>query len=855
MPAWAGAQIKTDGSVGPAQTLSGPNYTIPSSLGRLSGGNLFHSFKKFNIRTLGDGTIESATFTQDGPGSISNVIGRVTGGYPSSINGVLRVAIPGANLYLINPKGVVFGPNASLDVPGAVHVGTADYVKFADGTKFQADLSQESTFSVAQPAAFGFLGPAAPIVVNGSVLQVQPKQTLSLVGGDIELHGATLTAPGGRVNLVATASEGEVTLPALDVSSFAALGQVQVLEGSTVDASGDPFSGDGAGGTVAVRGVSLLVDSSTLSSNTFGDVDGTQIGIDLKLTDQLVVSGVSLIGTTSGVVFDPVEGAFVPTGGVGRGGDVSISAGTVLLNGFPLNGFYLLGTMTGSGRGGDVHITATDLTVDGAAVATTGIADGRAGDMVLDLARLTVSNSGLVASAAFGSGPTGDVLVNASESVTLTGVLSGFTIFNNDGDGGLLSIITPLLSMDGGASISSSGQSVGLGANIVITTDRLSMTNGSLITSAGVFGDAGDITVTVTGTATIAGTLEGQPGGILTSSNADAAVGDITMQVGSLSLGGGALIRSGTVSGTLGGGALSIAAQQDISITGGSGIESEAFIGDVGAVSLSARGITLDRGHISTDTLEAGRAGDILLDAQSVTLRNRSFITSTSDLLATGNAGTITIGVPATISSPARPVGRLTLENSRIATEAESAEGGDINILASQIVYLLDSSIKTSVHGGSGSGGNIFIDPQFVVLNSSEIRADAIAGNGGNLDIITDVFLTSDSILSATSRFGVPGTIDVRANITDVSGALVQLPADVLEATTLLRASCATRLADSKTSSLVVATRDGVPREPGGLLPSPVRARPPEEPGFGSADAPAPALRLAGLFLESPCAR
>lgn len=878
-PAVAPAQIKTDGSVGAAQKLTGPNYVIPSSLGRLSNRNLFHSFSKFNIRTLGDGTIESATFTQDTAGTISNVIGRVTGAYPSSINGVLRVAIPGANLYLINPKGIVFGPNASLDVPGSVHFGTADYVKFADGTKFYADLAQESSFSVAQPAAFGFLGPGAPITVNGSVLQVAPKQTLSLVGGDIELHAAlvndetrlaTLSAPGGRVNLVATASAGEVTLSPLDVSSFATLGQVQVLEGSTVDASGvdpavDPGS-DGAGGTVAVRGASLLVDGSALSANTFGDVDGTQIGIDLKLTSQLVLSGFSSVGTlTTGAgrggdaaIDTPsllvVGGSSLGTAtfGPGPGGDLYITAQSATIN-----GFSSVSAFTGaSGRGGDLHVVGTELTLDeGSTLSTVTSADGPAGNLLLELARLRVANGAVIGSVSTASidelggltpGRTGDVTVTATESITLSGSLSGFTIFNIDGDGGLLSLTTSALTMDTGAAISSAAQNLGRGGGIVIVADRLDMSGASTITTAGVFGDAGNIDLTVTGAATISGPFSG----ILTSSSGTAAVGDITMQVGSLGLLASALIRSGTLAGTVGGGALSITTPGDILIAGGSGIESQAFVGDVGAVTLTARNLTLDRGHISTGTLEAGRAGDVMIDARSVVLRNGSEIASTSDLLATGNAGTILIG------RPDKPVNRLVLDHSRIATEAESAEGGDIKIHASALVYLLDAAIVTSVHGGSGSGGNIFIDPHFGILNGSVIRADAIAGNGGNLDIFADIFLaSSDSILSASSRFGVPGVIDVRAGVTDVSGALVQLPANVLEATALLRASCAARLADSKTSSLVVAARDGVPREPGGLLSSPLRARPPEEPGHGTAESAPRPLRLAGLFLDAPCAR
>lgn len=160
------AQITLDGSLGPRGPLSGPNYAIPHDVGQSRGRNLFQSFGQFNIQRG-----ESATFT--GPTSIRNILSRVTGGQSSTIDGTLRSTIPGAHLYLLNPSGVLFGPNATLDVQGSFHISTADYLRLADGTRFVARLSDTTTLSVAPPAAFGFLGPtAAPITVQGSALSV-----------------------------------------------------------------------------------------------------------------------------------------------------------------------------------------------------------------------------------------------------------------------------------------------------------------------------------------------------------------------------------------------------------------------------------------------------------------------------------------------------------------------------------------------------------------------------------------------------------------------------------------------------------------------------------------------------------
>ncbi|MBK8534014.1 MAG: filamentous hemagglutinin N-terminal domain-containing protein [Candidatus Competibacteraceae bacterium] len=143
------AAVTLDGSVGRAGALPGPNYQITADLGRQVGGNLFHSFGQFSITTG-----ESATFS--GPNSISNIIGRITGGQSSFIDGAIRSTIPGANLYLLNPAGVLFGEHATLDVPGSFHVSTADYVKLSDGGHFDARNLGNSVLTVAPVAAFGF---------------------------------------------------------------------------------------------------------------------------------------------------------------------------------------------------------------------------------------------------------------------------------------------------------------------------------------------------------------------------------------------------------------------------------------------------------------------------------------------------------------------------------------------------------------------------------------------------------------------------------------------------------------------------------------------------------------------------
>jgi filamentous hemagglutinin family protein len=146
----AQAQIATDGSVGPRIELNGPEFDIGAEFGRQAGRNLFHSFDRFSLSTG-----ERATFS--GPDQIRNVISRVTGGERSDIDGTIRSTIEGADFYFINPAGVLFGPNARLDVKGSFHVSTADELRFEGGEVFSADLEARSSSPSLAPRPSVFL--------------------------------------------------------------------------------------------------------------------------------------------------------------------------------------------------------------------------------------------------------------------------------------------------------------------------------------------------------------------------------------------------------------------------------------------------------------------------------------------------------------------------------------------------------------------------------------------------------------------------------------------------------------------------------------------------------------------------
>lgn len=199
------AQIATDGTLGATTNLTGPNFQIPANLGQQRGGNLFHSFKEFNIDTG-----QSATFT--GPNTVQNILTRVTGEQRSWIDGTLRSEIPNANLYLLNPSGILFGKNARLDInSGSFYASTADGINLGNDGKFLARSPKDSTLTMSEPSAFGFLdSQPASIEIQGDTLAIKnhtyyaPNGTINVTATNIHLDDSTLYAPNGTINIKGT---------------------------------------------------------------------------------------------------------------------------------------------------------------------------------------------------------------------------------------------------------------------------------------------------------------------------------------------------------------------------------------------------------------------------------------------------------------------------------------------------------------------------------------------------------------------------------------------------------------------------------------------------------------------------
>jgi hypothetical protein len=265
-----------------------------------------------------------------------------------------------------------------------------------------------------------------------------------------------------------------------------------------------------------------------------------------------------------------------------------------------------------------------------------------------------------------------------------------------------------------------------------------------------------------------------------------------------------------------------------------------------GSVLISGVGSDGAPSGIFTDSRGPGDAGSIFLNTSSLVMRDGAQISSSSEglMAGAGSGGYIDIvagrvemsgigsnGIPTRISAESSGPGiagdiRIRASDAlilsggaEIATRADRADGGNIALTVGQLVQLTDSRITTSVGSGVGNGGNIDIDPVFVVLNNSVIQANAYGGNGGNIRIVTDYLISSnDSRIEASSQLGIAGSIEISSPNVDVGSGLAVLPSGYLDASLLLRDACAGSRGTA--SSLVGAGNGGLPQGPGGLFTS-----------------------------------
>jgi filamentous hemagglutinin family protein len=750
------AQVVLDGKFGTSGALSGPNYSVTAGMGATRGKNLFHSFTQFDLKA-GD----VATFT--GPANIQNILSRVTGGSPSSIDGTIRSDIPGANFFIINPSGIVFGPNASVDVSGSFAASTANYLKLADGARFVASLdADDSGLSTAPVSAFGFLGGnPGSLAVQNSTIKVLDGKTISLVGGDLKLDGGSAKAPQGQINVASVQSAGEVpvdpgSLNAAQFSSaFPKQGQISLQNMAQLDASGE------GGGRIVIRGGRLTVDQSAIKANSTGGNDGR--GIDVAIANDLALSNGGQIVSAS-------------TTGLGAGGNIEVTAKSISLNG---------GGMVDENFSPSTQITATTGDM------FNGGGPARGGDITIHTGSLELVNSAQISSASFGAGNAGRIEITASsirldaQLTSLTQISANTQAIEGAGNAGDIVIRTGTLDMVNAATIFAAAYGSGTAGLVDIQAHTVNLLRAAIIT-AGTFGsgNGGNVKM-VADTIRINGqdTVNGGPD-FLTGIQAITTFGSSPAPGGSIHVNAGTLDMEHM----------------------GSVYTTSYGIGPGGNVEVKAGTLTLGSDStIQASGLSTGPAGTLS-------------ISSGSDLILTGNSAISTSALQSSGGDIHVDAGHdIRVTDSQVTAQAGPGGGGNITLTAPSMIYLLNGTLTAQAEG---DGGNLsIVNPAFFIMNNGGLISKSTSANGGNITILSDFFFQSGSTIDASAPFGLPGTVSVSAPQVDLSGVLIGLPSNLLDAENQLRPDCAVRLSDN-VSSFIMLGQGGLPLQPGGFVPS-----------------------------------
>jgi len=560
---------------------------------------------------------------------------------------------------------------------------------------------------------------------------------------------------GGSRSTQPFPAAGEVAIDPVtanvDASSIGVQGHIEVNNSAMVDASGE------GGGRVVILGGRLVVEGegTSVKADTLGAQNGR--GIDIELTDGLEVRNAGQVTTS--------------TFGTGKGGDITITAPSILMEGDSFEHTPRIASETFSpvmeGMGGAITFHADSLTLNAAAeISTTTFGPANAGAIDINASTLRLIGSDFAltqisanANPLVGDGGAGGDLVIHADSVEIANGAGLTAITYGSGNAGVIDVLARSLTLLGGGIGVTTGLT-GNGGAVRIQADTVTMDQ-----------------------------MNGFPSFISAVTFGDGQGGSITLDLaGSLRLLNGSSISANT-QGANAGGSINIHAR-DINLDASSSVQCAAVFDINGQQS-------------------SGQAGAIALNADTSVLLNGGSSIRTSAPL--NNGGNISVAAGSEIR----------IADSQITTEA-GLNGGEILLAAPELTYLLNSKLTAQADttgSGFGNGGNLTIDPSFLILNNSALISKSSFGNGGNIGIQTDYFFKSASTIDASAPFGLPGTVSVSAPEVDLSGSLIGLPSNLLGAETQLRSDCGVRLTEN-ISSFVVLGRGGLPLEPGGFVPS-----------------------------------
>jgi filamentous hemagglutinin family protein len=763
-----------DGTLGTQVLGVNNNFDIVGGLDR--GQTLFHSFTDFSVPTNGRANFLNL-------GGKRDIITRVTGGLFSDINGIVNTN--GANFLLINPQGIVFGPNARLNLGKAFVASTATGVDFVDpvgktynfGVNGAGDgpliaVNPNVLFNPSKLIMGGNSSGSSGIVNYGTLQTANQGQYIGLIGGNITMNGGKIVAPGGRVDLGGLNSAGTIGIDSQGLvfgGNSLVRSDISLLNGAQVAVRADktlgtvdPFfnnaSSPGSSINISANNVRLANDKSVANP--------TPSSLDAGLTTNSIVK----IASTGDVRIDST-------------GDLTLANGSFIRNTIQANA---------TGQIGNINIKAKNLRLtDRSLIRSTSLGEGNAGNINITAGEVSLSGISDIQAGSGGKGNGGDIRITTTGNISLAADNSTaeqskiLANTNGSGDSGKITLDTQgdLLLTNSGifAVINPSG--VGNSKGIEIKAKNIGLSNGSQI-AADNFGrgNAGNIDLKTTGNLTISGTedkslLQGNLFAPLSSvSSATVGAGDsgkITIDTngGDLSLSNRSAILAGiTGKGTGNSQGIEIRANNltlsnisnilagNLSTNGGEGKGGNIDIKTTGNLniagiedtSLVRRDSNNFLSGISTQTGGKGDSGKITIDTKGdLSISNQGAISA--GILKTGEGNSKGIDIKA------RNIKLNNLGVIETINEGGKGDAGIINIQAKGKIEIQDanknpnlvSSRISSKSEGLGKANDISISAQQIDLNGGNISTQGSSVSGGN------IFLTLDDLLLLRNDGGI----------------------------------------------------------------------------------------------------
>lgn len=699
-----------------------------------NGANLFHSFQEFNVQE-GRGVYFAS------PEGVQNILSRVTGSDRSDILGTLgtfrgdSARVPGVDLFLINPNGFVFGSNSSLDVGGSFFVTTANAIQLGERGLFSASQPESSNLLTIAPSAFLFNSSNAS-TTQASIrldpfasLGVLTSQSIVLLGGNIQIDGGGITAPGGRIEIGAILGDGTIGLnPDRGLNLPDGIERADILfDRNTIV---DVTSSDRGDISVTARNISVLGQSSLFAGLTpeIG-TDRPQAGdISLNATEAIQLSGSSQVTN------------LVLPNAIGKAGSVRIIANSLEMT----DGAQTAASVLGKGDTGNVEIKAHDrVLISGN---QTGIfnsvekdGEGIGGDLVISANALQLSNDAQLSTSIEGKGRAGDILINVRDGV----LLNNSAIFTRveqgaEGNGGDLLISANDLQLSNNAQLVANTRGKGDAGNISINIrGRILLDDSAIFTrvNPGGEGNGGDLLIS-------ASTLElNDATDLVANTGGKGNAGDISINVrGHISINDSGIFSNVDQGGEGSGGNLLVSANslelsngaQLVANTRGKGNAGNVLANVSEYIFLNDSQTTI---FTNVDTSGQGDGGNLLISTKTLAISDGAqLFTGTIGL---GNSGNIFLGkddqpinsisISGTSSNLGRSSGLLAFTN--------SGRGGNIQIIANRF-RLSDGAVVDARTGSIGSSGTITLRSDTVeILRGSQILS--ITQGSGSADRVT----------------------------------------------------------------------------------------------------------------------